>query len=146
MTSPALPYIAVPESFKLPPGRNFGGTSGVAFNSKGNIFVIHRGPMPLMEFDPEGNFIRGFGDGMFDRPHGLRIDAQDNIWATDVAMNLVYKFNPSGRLEMVLGVKGRTGDWHPGICGCSTNRTRRWSGHQATSSCFRATARANPAC
>ena len=114
MTSPALPYIAVTESFKLPPGVNFGGTSGVAFNSKGNIFVIHRGPMPLMEFDADGNFIRGFGDGLFDRPHGLRIDAQDNIWATDVAMNLVYKFNPSGRLEMVLGVKGRTGDWHPG--------------------------------
>jgi sugar lactone lactonase YvrE len=70
--------------------------------------------MPLMEFDPDGNFIRGFGDGLFDRPHGLRIDAQDNIWATDVAANLVYKFNPSGRLEMLLGVKGRTGEWHPG--------------------------------
>jgi sugar lactone lactonase YvrE len=114
MEFPALPYVAVPESFHLPPGANFGGTSGVAFNSKGNIFVLHRGPMPLMEFDADGNFIRGFGDALFDRPHGLRIDAQDNIWATDVAMNLVYKFNPSGRIEMVLGVKGRTGDWHPG--------------------------------
>ena len=92
---------------------NFRGTSGVAFNSKGNIFVIHRGLMPLMEFDPDGNFIRGFGEGMFDRAHGLRIDAEDNIWATDVAANLVYKFNPSGRLEMVLGVKGHTGEWHP---------------------------------
>ena len=113
MASP-LPYVAVPKSFKLPPGANFGGTSGVAFNSQGNIFVLHRGPMPLMEFDPDGHFIRGFGDGLFDRPHGLRIDAQDNIWATDVAANLVYKFNPSGRLEMVLGVRGRTGEWHPG--------------------------------
>jgi sugar lactone lactonase YvrE len=114
MEFPPLPYIAVPESFKLPPGANFGGTSGVAFNSKGNIFVLHRGPMPLMEFDADGNFIRGFGDGLFDRPHGLRIDQHDNIWTTDVAMNLVYKFNPSGRMEMVLGVKGRTGEWHPG--------------------------------
>jgi DNA-binding beta-propeller fold protein YncE len=114
MEFPPLPYIAVPESFKLPPGANFGGTSGVAFNSKGNIFVLHRGPKPLMEFDADGNFIRGFGDGLFDRPHGLRIDQHDNIWATDVAMNLVYKFNPAGRMEMVLGVKGRTGDWHPG--------------------------------
>jgi sugar lactone lactonase YvrE len=113
MASSPLPYIAVPESFKLPPGKNFGGTSGIAFNSKGNIFVLHRGPMPLMEFDPDGAFIRGFGDGLFERPHGLRIDAQDNIWATDVAANLVYKFNPSGRLEMLLGVKGRTGEWHP---------------------------------
>src|ERR1700761_7524987 len=114
MECPVLPYVAVPESFKLPPDANFGGTSGVAFNSRGNIFVLHRGPKPVMEFDADGNFIRGFGDGVLDRPHGLRIDADDNIWATDVAMNLVYKFNPSGRMEMVLGVKGRTGDWHPG--------------------------------
>src|SRR5258708_9138048 len=113
MTAPPLSYVAVAESFKLPAGMNFRGTSGVAFNSKGNIFVIHRGPMPLMEFDADGNFIRGFGEGMFQRPHGLRIDAQDNIWATDVGANLVYKFDPSGRLEMVLGVQGHSGDCHP---------------------------------
>ena len=92
---------------------NFRGTSGIAFNSKGNIFVIHRGPMSVMEFDPDGNFIRGFGDGLFERAHGLRIDAQDNIWATDVASNLAYKFDPGGRLQMVLGVKGHSGEWHP---------------------------------
>src|SRR4051812_9760157 len=113
MEYPSLPYRAVAESFHLPPGMNFRGTSGIAFNSQGNIFVIHRGVMPLMEFDADGNFIRGFGEGLFERSHGLRIDAQDNIWATDVAANLVYKFNPSGRLEMVLGVKGHTGEWHP---------------------------------
>jgi DNA-binding beta-propeller fold protein YncE len=107
-----LDYVAVPEAFKLPANANFGGTSGVAFNSKGNIFVIHRGPMPLMEFDPDGNFIRGFGDGLFERPHGLRIDKDDNIWATDVAGHVVYRFNPSGRLEVVLGCKNRPGEWH----------------------------------
>ena len=110
---PALPYVAVAESFKLPPGMNFRGTSGIAFNSKGNIFVIHRGPMSVMEFDPDGNFIRGFGDGLFERAHGLRIDGEDNIWATDVASNLAYKFDPDGRLQMVLGVKGHSGEWHP---------------------------------
>jgi sugar lactone lactonase YvrE len=113
MSSPALPYIPVPESFRLPPGANFGGTSGVAFDSKGHIYVIHRGPMPLMEFDADGGFIRGFGDGLFERPHGLRIDAQDNIWTTDVASNMVYKFNPAGRIELVLGVKGLNAEWHP---------------------------------
>ena len=112
MAPSPLDYVPVRESFKLPANANFGGTSGVAFNSKGNIFVIHRGPMPLMEFDPEGNFIRGFGDGLFDRPHGLRIDAEDNIWATDVAGHVVYRFNPVGRLEMVLGCKNRPGEWH----------------------------------
>src|SRR3981189_2400153 len=110
--APPLPYVAVAESFKLRPGANLGGTSGIAFNSKGNIFVIHRGPMPLMEFDPDGNFIRGFGDGLFDRPHGLRIDAQDNIWATDVASHVVYKFSPEGRILLVLGVRGNAGEMH----------------------------------
>jgi streptogramin lyase len=112
MAPPPLDYIAVPESFKLPPGANFGGTSGVAFNSKGHIFVIHRGPMPVMEFDPDGHFVQGFGDGLFERPHGLRIDADDNIWTTDVAAHVAYRFTPAGRLEMVLGCKNRPGEWH----------------------------------
>ena len=109
---PPLDYVPVADDFKLPPGMNFGGTSGVAINSKGNIFVLRRGPLPLMEFDAAGNFIRGFGEGLFDRPHGLRIDAQDNIWATDVGSHVVYKFNPQGRILIVLGVRGRPGDMH----------------------------------
>ena len=112
MVPPPLNYVAVPESFKLPAGMNFGSTSGIAINSKGNLFVLHRGLMPLMEFDPDGNFMRGWGDGLFDRPHGLRIDAHDNIWATDVASHVVYKFDPEGRIQMVLGVKGRAGEMH----------------------------------
>jgi hypothetical protein len=39
MTSPPLPYVAVAESFKLPPGMNFRGTSGIAFNSQGDGHV-----------------------------------------------------------------------------------------------------------
>jgi DNA-binding beta-propeller fold protein YncE len=109
---PPLDYTPVPDGFALPAGMNFGGVSGVAINSKGHIFVLHRGPSPLMEFDADGQFIRGWGEGLFDRPHGLRIDAQDNIWATDVGSHVVYKFNPQGRLVMVLGVKGRPGEWH----------------------------------
>ena len=121
--------------------------SGVAFNPKGDIFVIHRGPMPLMEFDPDGQFIRGFGDGLFERPHGLRIDPADNIRATDVASHVVYKFNPAGRLEMVLGFKSRPANGTSSvICGCSTSRTRRWSGRPAICSCCRATARASRWC
>jgi DNA-binding beta-propeller fold protein YncE len=105
-------YIPVPESFELPPGANFGSVSGVAINSKGNVFILHRGTGPLMEFDADGKFIRALGDGLFDRPHGLRIDAGDNIWTTDVAGHVVYKFSPAGRILMVLGVRGRPGEWH----------------------------------
>src|SRR5262249_47605855 len=72
---PPLDYVPVADPFKLPDGMNFGRVSGVAINSKGHIFVLHRGPSPLMEFDADGNFVRGLGEGLFDRAHGLRIDA-----------------------------------------------------------------------
>ena len=105
-------YVPVPDDFELPANMNFGGVSGVAINSKGHIFLLHRGPSPLMEFDADGKFIRALGDGLFDRPHGLRIDAEDNIWTTDLAGHVVCKFSPTGRILMVLGVRGRPGEWH----------------------------------
>ena len=104
--------IPVDDGLKLPAGMNFGGVSGVAINSAGHIFILHRGPSPLIEFDADGNFIRVLGDSLFDRPHGLRVDSDDNIWTTDVAGHVIYKFNPIGRIEMVLGVRCRPGEWH----------------------------------
>src|SRR4029078_1978931 len=98
-TPPArLDYVVVAYSFSLPPGMTFGSTSGVAINSKGHIFVLHRGPNPLLEFGPKGKFVRGLGQSFFDRPHGLRIDPEDNIWTTDVRSHIVYKMNPDGRI------------------------------------------------
>jgi DNA-binding beta-propeller fold protein YncE len=110
--SPPLDYVAVADVFSLPKGMTFGSTSGVAINSKGNIYVLNRGPNPLMEFDASGRFIRSLGEGFFDRPHGLRIDSEDNVWTTDVASHVVYKFNPEGRIVLVLGVRGSAGDMH----------------------------------
>jgi DNA-binding beta-propeller fold protein YncE len=110
---PPLDYVAVADDFKLPAGMTFGGVSGVAINSQGHIFVLHRGPGPLMEFDATGQFIRALGEGFFDRPHGLRIDRDDNIWATDVATHVVYKMDRDGRIRLVLGVRGSAGERHP---------------------------------
>jgi DNA-binding beta-propeller fold protein YncE len=105
-------YIPVRDAFELPANMNFGSVSGVAINSKGHVFLLHRGPSPLMEFTADGKFVRALGDGLYDRPHGLRIDSEDNIWTTDVGGHVVYKFSPAGRILMVLGVRGRPGDWH----------------------------------
>ena len=111
--APSLDYVPVADSFTLPLGMNLGATSGVAINSKGNIFVLSRGPDPLIEFDGSSKFIRSVVDRFFfDRPHGLRIDANDNIWATDVAGHVVYKFSPEGRILLVLGVRGSPGVMH----------------------------------
>ncbi len=105
-----LPYRLVPHFLSLPAGWNLQETPGVALNSRGHIFVFHRGPHALMECDGAGKFVRTIGEGLFTRAHGLRIDGEDNIWTTDVGSHIVLKFNPEGRVLMVLGREDNAGE------------------------------------
>ena len=109
---PDLGYKPAPDMFKLPPNVNFGPCSSVALNSRGHIFVFNRGKHVLMEFDAGGKYVRSLADGLFSNPHGLRIDGDDNIWATDNVLHTVVKMNPDGRVLMVLGINARSREWH----------------------------------
>jgi streptogramin lyase len=98
-----LNYEAVPDFFKLPPGEHFVEPAGVAVNSKGHIYVFHRGKHPLMEFDSSGKFVRSIADDLFVTAHTLRVDAEDNIWTRDVGAHVVLKLSPEGRVLLALG-------------------------------------------
>src|SRR5687767_9499739 len=74
------PYQLVPEFPRLPAGWSLGAASGVATDASGHVLVFHRGEHPIIVFDRHGKFLRSFGDGMFASAHGLRVDANDNIW------------------------------------------------------------------
>jgi DNA-binding beta-propeller fold protein YncE len=107
-----LGYVPVPHGLTLPDGVTMGAPSSVATNSQGHLIVFNRGPRALMEFDRDGRFVRSFGDGLYTRPHGMRLDAQDNIWTTDVTAHTVTKMSPQGQVLLTLGVKGQAGDWN----------------------------------
>lgn len=116
--APNLPYAPVPGFFKLPPGMNFGEVAGIALNSAGHILVFNRGPTPLVEFDRDGTYLRTLGNGIFKVAHGLRVDADDNIWITDIGSHLVLKLDAQGRVLMVLGKADEPGtyvDTHPDL-------------------------------
>jgi len=103
---PEIPYDSVPNLLKMPPGLYLGEAMGVATNSKGHIFVYTRSATTrLFEFDEKGNYVRELGEGSygFEFAHSVRVDPQDNIWAVDEGTNMVIKFNPEGRIVMVLG-------------------------------------------
>ena len=103
---PEIPFQSVPNFLKMPPNLYLGEGIGVATNSKGHIFVYTRSQLTrLFEFDARGNFIREIGEGLygFAFAHAVRVDSQDNIWAVDEGSNMVIKFNPEGRVLMVLG-------------------------------------------
>jgi hypothetical protein len=103
---PIIPHSSVPNFFKLPPDLYFGEGIGIATNSKGHVFVYHRsGDTRLFEFDPNGNYVKEWGIGLYgtEFAHQVRVDSQDNVWVVDEGTNMVMKFNPAGRITMVLG-------------------------------------------
>src|SRR6195256_578 len=103
---PEIPYESVPNFLKLPPGLYMGEAIGVATNSKGHVFVYTRSANTrLFEFDQNGKYVREVGEGNygFEFAHSVRVDPEDNIWAVDEGTNMVIKFNPAGRIVMVIG-------------------------------------------
>src|SRR3954468_14733206 len=102
-TAPPLDYVAVANPLPVPADIKMGAAASVAFDSKGHMLVLSRGAQPLTEFDADGKFIRSFGEGLFTRSHGIRIDAAGNIWATDVGGHVVYKISPQGQVLLTLG-------------------------------------------
>jgi hypothetical protein len=103
---PIIPHTSVPNFFKLPPDLYFGEGIGIATNSKGHVFVYHRsGDTRLFEFDQNGTFVKEWGVGLYglEFAHAVRVDKEDNVWVVDEGVNMVIKFNPQGRVAMVLG-------------------------------------------
>jgi DNA-binding beta-propeller fold protein YncE len=123
------PYDTVEGWAKLPPGRIWGATSAVyPANDGTNIWIAERCGAnlcvgsdlnPVMLFDPDGNIIMSFGRGKIVWPHGIFVDADDNVWITDAVGyapvpegvgHTVMKFSPDGELLMKLGKEGVAGD------------------------------------
>jgi streptogramin lyase len=110
MNPPTLPYAIVRDFFQLPEGEHFVEPAGVAVNSKGHIYVFHRGKHPLMEFDSSGKFLRSIADDLFVTAHMVRLDGEDNIWTTDIGSHVVLKLSPEGRVLLALGRMRIPGD------------------------------------
>ena len=110
---PELAYRVVPNFFHPLDAMNMGESSGIALNSAGHIFLFQRVNPMLAEYDESGKFLRSIGDGLFTHPHGLRIDADDNLWTTDDGSHVVLKLSPEGHVLLVLGRKDTAAesDW-----------------------------------
>ena len=72
-------------------------------------------PPAVIEFDPEGNFVRGWGGpGQgYDWPkneHGLYVDPEGNVWVAgnDATDNMILKFTREGKFLMQIGKPGKS--------------------------------------
>jgi DNA-binding beta-propeller fold protein YncE len=95
---------------RLPAGLTFEEVPGVTVDDNGHVFVFHRGPRPIMEFDAAGACVRAWGDGTYVRPHAVRIDREGNLWAVDDGGHFVVRMDSDGRVNLVLGRKNMPGE------------------------------------
>ena len=103
---PEIPYDSVPNALKLPDNLYIGEGIGIATNSKGHVFVYTRSERTrLFEFDQNGTFVKEIGEGLYGFlfAHAVRVDKEDNIWAVDEGSNMVIKFDPNGKVLMLIG-------------------------------------------
>jgi NHL repeat-containing protein len=120
---PEIPFDSVPDFVKLPKDLYLGEASAVSVNSKGHVFIFSRGgssmgpafaetAAQLLEFSPEGKYLREIGKNLYawSFAHGVKIDPHDNIWAIDKGSDMVVKFLPNGRVDMVFGRKQEASD------------------------------------
>ena len=82
------------------------GVSAVSADAQGNIHVLHRPSTgdPVVVLDPTGRFLRSWGAGMFNIPHGIRVDPAGNVWTVDSNTSKVYKFSAQGDLLLDIQV------------------------------------------
>ena len=120
---PTLQFDANSSPLSMPDNIHLGEVAGVATNSRGDIFVYTRTGNPtitigtaravshgggrLFQFDRSGKFTREIGQGIYGflQPQQVRVDPQDNIWVVDQMSSQVIKFDPAGRVQMVLSRK-----------------------------------------
>src|SRR5262245_10609121 len=124
--APAVRYQEVKDWPRLPPAVHLGEAAGVAVDVNGHVLVFHRPGRgfdttattkltepAVLEIDADsGALIHSWGANMFLVPHGITIDAANNVFLTDVGLQQVFKFTHDGKPLLALGEPG-VGAWDP---------------------------------
>jgi DNA-binding beta-propeller fold protein YncE len=95
---------------KLNNGESFLDVCGIAIDRKDQVYILNRGKYPLMIFNPDGDLISSWGEGYFNRAHGICIGPDGAIYCTDDKNHTVTKFDNEGNVLMTLGTKDKSSD------------------------------------
>ena len=120
---PEIRFDSSVDLLKPPDNIHLGEVAGVATNSRGDVFVYTRTGHPtisigtarpfahggsrLFQFDKTGKFVREIGQDSYGFlvAQQVRVDPQDNVWIVDQMSSMVIKFDPNGRVQLLLGRK-----------------------------------------
>jgi sugar lactone lactonase YvrE len=98
-----------------------GGLGGLCVDRNDHVFILNRQDVlkgelnagklapNIIEFDPEGNVVNGWGDPKLLDPrlHSCHVDKDNNIWIASAPSGMVQKYTHDGkRLLLQIGKKG----------------------------------------
>jgi len=108
-------YEVLVDWAKLPDGWSFLEVVDVAVDSQDNVYVFCRGKHPLIIFDSKGTYLKSWGEGQFNRPHGITLDAEGNLFLADDGGHVIRKYTPEGKLLFTLGTPGQGAPFQQGL-------------------------------
>ena len=104
-------YELVEDWARLPAGESFRDVASVRIDADDRVFVLNRSDRPVMVFDPGGERVATWGEGEFsDRPHGMGIGPDGNVYCTDDGAHTVTGFTPDGEPLLTLGRENEPSD------------------------------------
>jgi hypothetical protein len=110
-----------------------GEVAGTCVDSRDHVFIVTRGNLiapeeikgvaapPVMEFDPDGRTVAGWGDRnvLPNGIHGCFVDYQDNLWIGGNGDGIVQKYTRGGKLLLQIGTRGVCDNPPANTCGNS---------------------------
>ncbi|MBA3269432.1 MAG: hypothetical protein H0T71_02905 [Acidobacteria bacterium] len=97
---------------QLPAGTEWGPISAITSDAKGSVVVLRRTFPSVFLFTTDGEFVKSWGsEGLFNGSgaHGVRVDRDGFLWATDTLFNVIYKMTMDGTVVLQVGKRGVTG-------------------------------------
>jgi len=107
-------YEVISDWAKLPDGWSFRDVAAVAVDHKDRVYVFNRGEHPMMVFDRDGKFLRSWGEGVFNRAHGLHIGPDESLYCTDDGDHSVRKCTLEGKVLLTIGIPGKPSPYMSG--------------------------------
>jgi DNA-binding beta-propeller fold protein YncE len=107
LSSGPFRYKVIDDWAQLPPGWSLNDVGGVAIDRDDRVYVFNRGERPVIIFDRDGKILDSWGEGLFTRPHGAHIGADNLIYLTDDGDHTVRKCTLDGKVLLTIGVPGQ---------------------------------------
>lgn len=106
-----LRYELVPEWEHLPDGMHHGDVVGVDVDADDRLYVITRRESRVLVYEPDGTFVRSWGEELFTpRTHGLTVAPDGTVYCVDEGRQVVYHFTADGRLLQTIGTPDQASD------------------------------------